>query len=82
VPQEAVTPRTEGSLTPLTVSGHDAYEDGIDTERPSNGGLSSCKRMHDSYKIVSQNDVERQGGLQEAYFTVSDFVNAFLSSLN
>lgn len=35
------------------------------------GGLKSCKRMHDSYRIMSQNDVERVGGLNEAYVTVS-----------
>ncbi|KAF5857178.1 hypothetical protein ETB97_006170 [Aspergillus alliaceus] len=33
------------------------------------GGLKSCKRMHDSYQIMSQNDVERQGGMADASFT-------------
>ena len=36
-------------------------------------GLSSKKRLHDSYAIMSQNDVHRQGGLQEAYITVGLF---------
>ncbi|KAE8341286.1 hypothetical protein BDV24DRAFT_132691, partial [Aspergillus arachidicola] len=35
------------------------------------GGLKSCKRMHDSYQIMSQNDVERQGGMADASLTVS-----------
>ncbi|MCJ1389276.1 hypothetical protein MMC18_002132 [Xylographa bjoerkii] len=34
------------------------------------GGLASRKRMHDSYQIVSQNDVERQGGMRDAFITV------------
>ncbi|KAH8431827.1 WD repeat-containing protein [Aspergillus melleus] len=33
------------------------------------GGLRSCKRIHDSYRIMSQNDVNRQGGMDEAYIT-------------
>ncbi|OGM45526.1 wd and tetratricopeptide repeat protein [Aspergillus bombycis] len=33
------------------------------------GGLKSCKRMHDSYQIMSQNDVERQGGMADASLT-------------
>jgi nuclear receptor interaction protein len=34
-------------------------------------GLRSCKRMKDSYQIMSQNDAERQGGMSEAYITRS-----------
>lgn len=37
-------------------------------------GLASRKRMHDEYKITSQNDISRQGGNQEAYITVQDLV--------
>ncbi|RAL02352.1 WD repeat-containing protein [Aspergillus ibericus CBS 121593] len=33
------------------------------------GGLGSRKRLHDSYRIMSQNDVDRQGGMNEAYIT-------------
>lgn len=33
-------------------------------------GLSSRKRMHDQYKIISQNDAERQGGMRDAFITV------------
>lgn len=35
------------------------------------GGLQSRKRMHRSYQIMSQNDVDRQGGMSEAYITRS-----------
>lgn len=34
------------------------------------GGLASRKRMHLEYQITSQNDVERQGGNQDAFITV------------
>jgi hypothetical protein len=34
------------------------------------GGLESRKRIHDSYRIMSENDVERRGGMSEAYITV------------
>ncbi|OXV09495.1 hypothetical protein Egran_02739 [Elaphomyces granulatus] len=34
-----------------------------------NIGLKSCKRMQDSYEITSQNDVNRQGGMSDAYVT-------------
>lgn len=34
------------------------------------GVLASRKRMQDSYRIVSQNDVERQEGMQDAFITV------------
>lgn len=32
-------------------------------------GLSSRKRMHESYQITSQNDAERQGGMRDAHIT-------------
>ncbi|PGH23265.1 hypothetical protein AJ80_02681 [Polytolypa hystricis UAMH7299] len=34
-------------------------------------GLKSRKRMQDSYQIMSQNDVNRQGGMNEAFITRS-----------
>ncbi|KAF7181370.1 hypothetical protein CNMCM7691_000588 [Aspergillus felis] len=52
----------------------------LDPDNPANtlganvagiGGLKSCKRIHDSYRIMSQNDVDRQGGMSEAYITRS-----------
>ncbi|CAG7917805.1 unnamed protein product [Penicillium olsonii] len=51
----------------------------LDPENPSNtlgrnssraGGLESKKRIHESYRIMSQNDVERRGGMNEAHITV------------
>ena len=33
-------------------------------------GLSSRKRMQQSYQIVSQNDMQRKGGMREAFITV------------
>jgi nuclear receptor interaction protein len=50
----------------------------LDPDNPSNtlrtnsgiGGLESRKRIHDSYRIMSQNDVERRGGVSEAHITV------------
>ncbi|KAL4891244.1 WD40-repeat-containing domain protein [Aspergillus ambiguus] len=30
------------------------------------GGLKSCKRIQDSYQILSQNDVDRRGGMSDA----------------
>lgn len=44
-------------------------------------GLASRKRMHESYQIMQQNDVERQGGNQDAFITVSDFQFGFLSPI-
>ncbi|KAJ5688575.1 hypothetical protein N7462_002967 [Penicillium macrosclerotiorum] len=35
------------------------------------GGLQSRKRVQDSYRIMSQNDVDRRGGMSEAYITRS-----------
>ena len=34
-------------------------------------GLASRRRMHDSYRIISQNDIDREGGNNETYITVS-----------
>ncbi|KAJ5245853.1 hypothetical protein N7468_000836 [Penicillium chermesinum] len=34
-------------------------------------GLQSRKSLHDSYRIISQNDVDRRGGMSEAYITRS-----------
>ncbi|GAB1214410.1 hypothetical protein ATERTT37_003572 [Aspergillus terreus] len=40
------------------------------------GGLKSRKRMHDSYQILSQNDVDRRGGMSDAALT-----RAFLAQI-
>ncbi|KAJ5115459.1 hypothetical protein NUU61_001218 [Penicillium alfredii] len=52
----------------------------LDPDNPANmlssdmaefGGLQSRKRIHENYRIMSQNDVERRGGMSEAYITRS-----------
>ncbi|KAJ5934042.1 hypothetical protein N7466_003589 [Penicillium verhagenii] len=46
----------------------------LDPDNPKSpllGGLSSRKRLHDSYRIINQNDVERRGGMSEAHITRS-----------
>jgi len=48
----------------------DEADSEIDDRNPRNGGLASRKRMHESYQIISQNDAERQGGMQDAFITV------------
>ncbi|KAL9126319.1 MAG: hypothetical protein Q9217_004603, partial [Psora testacea] len=44
-----------------------------DDEEPAAEGLASRKRMHQSYQIVSHNDVQRQGGMRDAFITVGPF---------
>ncbi|KAL4821505.1 hypothetical protein BDW67DRAFT_172263 [Aspergillus spinulosporus] len=47
----------------------------LDPNNPANtlgegyGGLKSAKCMHDSYRIMSENDVQRQGGMSDAFLT-------------
>jgi nuclear receptor interaction protein len=47
----------------------DNEDDNDDYVAPS--GLASRRRLHESYQIMQQNDVERQGGNQDAFITVS-----------
>ena len=58
----------------------DDYENEDDGDRAGDGGsgperrtqgLTSRKRMQDSYAITSQNDVESRGGMRDAFITVS-----------
>lgn len=49
-----------------------AANDPDDEEYIAATGLTSRKRMKDAYRIMNQNDVERQGGNQDAYLTVRD----------
>lgn len=47
------------------------------------GGLPSARRMGDSYQIMSENDANRRGGMEEALLTVSmihdaEIMNMFL----
>lgn len=55
----------------------------LDPDNPTNvlrtnagniGGLQSRKRIQDSYRIMNQNDVDRRGGMDEAYITVCAYV--------
>ena len=39
-------------------------------EEPHVEGLSSRKRMHQSYQIMSSNDAQRAGGMRDAFITV------------
>lgn len=43
---------------------------GTSQEENRDLGLRSRKRMQDSYQITSQNDVNRQGGMNDAFLTV------------
>ncbi|KAK5171714.1 uncharacterized protein LTR77_003350 [Saxophila tyrrhenica] len=44
-------------------------------------GLRSRRRMADAYRIMNQNDVQRQGGNQDVFLTVSDLHDTFGVSL-
>ena len=48
----------------------DATDDVDEATRVANGCLSSRKRMHDSYQIISQNDIDRVGGNRDTFITV------------
>jgi nuclear receptor interaction protein len=49
-----------------------AEEEDDDENYVAHNGLASRRRMQDSYRIMNQNDVERQGGNQDAFLTVRD----------
>jgi len=49
-----------------------AFANEEDDQYVAPSGLASRQRMHDAYRIMNQNDVERQGGNQDAYITVRD----------
>jgi nuclear receptor interaction protein len=56
---------------PAVDAATEARDAADDDEYVAPGGLTSRKRMHLEYQITSQNDVERQGGNQETFITVS-----------
>jgi nuclear receptor interaction protein len=56
---------------PAVDAGTEARNAADNDEYVAPGGLTSRKRMHLEYQITSQNDVERQGGNQETFITVS-----------
>jgi nuclear receptor interaction protein len=59
---------------PAVDAGTEARNAADNDEYVAPGGLTSRKRMHLEYQITSQNDVERQGGNQETFITVSKVV--------
>lgn len=58
---------TSEPAVPATIS-----EDAEQDEYVAPAGLKSRKKMRDAYRIMNQNDVERQGGNQDAFLTVRD----------
>jgi DDB1- and CUL4-associated factor 6 len=44
---------------------------GSEDDSVATNGLTSRKRMRQSYQIMSQNDIERRGGGEDAFITVS-----------
>ena len=61
---------TSEAAVPANADQHHTSVDRDDDDFVAPSGLASRRRMHDSYRIVNQNDVERQGGNQDAYITV------------
>ena len=59
-----------GSSGYSSISGRRRRPQAQSPDTESTEGLSSRKRMHESYQITSQNDVERQGGMRDAFITV------------
>ncbi|KAF2486605.1 WD40-repeat-containing domain protein [Neohortaea acidophila] len=56
---------SEPAMPGPTVDARDAE----DEDYVSPTGLASRKRLHDAYRIVNQNDVERRGGNNDAFLT-------------
>ena len=52
---------------------NEANDDIAASSHNENQGLASRKRMAQSYQILAQNDVSRQGGRRDAFFTVGPF---------
>ena len=77
--RELATERTSSRQPPPLDSNDDDRSAGEDEEAGNgrnggscqNVGLSSRRRMYDSYRIISQNDIDRAGGNNETYITVS-----------
>lgn len=66
-PHQANGPTTTEPAMPQST-----IEEDDDESYVAHNGLASRRRMHDSYRILTQNDVERQGGNQDAFLTVRD----------
>lgn len=64
---ESQTTTTSEPAVPTTIPENPDEDDHI-----SPTGLRSRKKMRDAYRIMNQNDVDRQGGNQDAFLTVRD----------
>jgi nuclear receptor interaction protein len=70
----------EGSATSepaVSRRNNDEEDENDNDEYVAPAGLASRRRLHQSYEITQQNDVERQGGNQDAFITVSDSPTGF-----
>lgn len=66
-----ISSATNGSSGFSSISGRRRAGRESSAEREGRGeGLLSRRRMHQSYQIVSQNDVQREGGMRDAFITV------------
>lgn len=66
-----ISSATNGSSGFSSISGRRRAGRGSNKEdQRQEEGLSSRKRMHQSYQIVSQNDLQRKGGMRDAFITV------------
>ena len=66
-----ISSATNGSSGFSSLSGRRRAGRGSNHEDPcGKEGLSSRKRMDQSYQIVSQNDMQRKGGMRDAFITV------------
>lgn len=65
-----ISSATNGSSGSSSISGRRRAGRGPNNEdEPREEGLLSRKRMHQSYQIVSQNDMQRKGGMRDAFIT-------------
>lgn len=65
-----ISSATNGSSGFSSITGRRRAGRGSNNEdEPREQGLSSRKRMHQSYQIVSQNDMQRKGGMRDTFIT-------------
>jgi len=61
----------DGATSEPAISRRDEDDENDIDDYVAPSGLASRRRLHESYQIMQQNDVERQGGNQDAFITVS-----------
>jgi len=61
----------DGATSEPAISRRDEDDENDSDDYVAPAGLASRRRLHESYQIMQQNDVERQGGNQDAFITVS-----------